>query len=199
MKAVSRIGLVFSMVVVMAVCGGGSDDHTAVAASTATGWQGKIRGAENGDVKGTGVFFCIEARSMGSGTAPATLVVADGAGLRAFGVTFSLPRGLATGKHPVSASTVWDVGNRIQTRIDVAENHKVKSFDTKSYGATVSGYVNIHSLPDGSIQSAGKEVSGEYDIQIANSKGEMVTASGAFDFFAPKDVTSGRQWFCKGP
>lgn len=145
---------------------------------------------------GPGRFSCMDSMPMTpSSQSPATLVLSDGGRTSAFRISFTLPRNIGLGKHPLAASTVFDLGRVIQIRVDTNGN-MVDFFDKNP-----AGYLTIDAFPDGSAGSAGKEVRGQYDVRVENRKGEWINVKGTFQFAAPEEVSGGpaKQWFCKDP
>jgi hypothetical protein len=167
-----------------------------VLAGAETGWHGEITGLIQGTVNGPGRFFCIDSMPMASGRAPATLVIADGGRAGRYGVTFSLPRNTGSGKHPLVASTVWDIGKVIQVRVDARNGNAIESF-----GTNPDGFLSIEALPDGLAGAAGKEVRGLYEVRLENTRGESIHVSGSFKFSAPAEISADprKQWYCKDP
>ena len=146
------------------------------AQSKDAGFEAVITGSYEGEVSGPGVLvFLPEAGFEKRGY----FFLSDGQGLRPHGVTFVLPRGLATGKHALESPSPLDIGTVLSVRVDRDMGDSVLSFETNT-----SGFLDLTAMPDDETSVSGSEVAGSFEFETEGRTGEKITVKGTFSFKA---------------
>ena len=146
------------------------------AQSKDAGFEAVITGSYEGEVSGPGVLVLLpEAGFEKRGY----FFLSDGQGIRPHGVTFVLPRGLATGKHALESPSPLDIGTVLSVRVDRDMGDSVLSFETNT-----SGFLDLTAMPDDETSVSGSEVTGSFEFETEDRTGEKITVKGTFSFKA---------------
>jgi len=139
-------------------------------------FQAAITGAYKGEVSGNGVLVLLpEAGFEKQGY----FFLADGQGIRPHGVTFILPRGMTTGRHPLKSLSPLDIGKVPSVRVDRDKGGSVMSAEKNT-----SGFLELDAFPVAERKLSGSDVSGSFEFETEHLNGEMITVRGSFSFKA---------------
>jgi hypothetical protein len=138
------------------------------------GFEASISGSYEGKVTGSGVLkFLPNAGFKKQGY----FFLADSQGVRPFGVTFVLPRGLRPGKHTLKSPSPFDIGSVPSVRVDRDMGKSVVSADKNT-----SGFLNLTAFPNDETKLIGSDVRGNFEFETKNKKGEKISVKGQFTF-----------------
>lgn len=139
-------------------------------------FQAAIAGAYEGEVSGNGVLVLLpEAGFEKQGY----FFLADSQGIRPHGVTFILPRGMTTGRHPLKSLSPLDIGKIPSVRVDRDKGGSVMSAEKNT-----SGLLELDAFPLAGRKLSGSDVSGSFEFETEHLNGEMITVRGSFSFKA---------------
>jgi hypothetical protein len=139
-----------------------------------TGFESSISGAYQGQVRGGGTLkFLANAGFKQQGY----YFLADGQGVRPFGVTFVLPRGIGRGKHSLKSPSPLDIGTLPSVRVDRDLGASVASADRKT-----SGFLNLTAFPRDERTLVGARVQGSFEFETESVAGERIKVTGWFSF-----------------
>ncbi len=142
--------------------------------TNAVGFEAVITGSYEGNVSGTGVLVLLpKARFEKLGY----FFLADAQGIRPYGVTFILPRGLAPGKHILESPSPLNIGTVPSVRVDRDMGNSVLSADRNT-----SGFVDLTAFPNDERKLSGSDVVGSFDFQTEDPKGKKIAVKGKFSF-----------------
>lgn len=151
--------------------------ENAPSASADAGFSATVTGAVEGRVSGGGVLHFIESgRHDGEGY----YFLADGRGLRDYGVTFTLPAGVRTGRHALKSPHPLDAGSVPSVRVDHDDGDNTLSWEQNTTGA-----LNLSTFPQDGVGL----VEGDFEFQTENANGEIVRVRGSFSFTAELGTT----------
>ncbi len=149
-------------------------ESPAPAETKAVGFEAIISGAYDGEVSGTGVLMLLpEAGFEHQGY----FFVADGQGIRAHGLTFVLPRGIAPGKHTLESPAPLDIGTAPSVRVDRDMGDSVLSSQLNT-----SGFLDLIAFPHSENQLSGSDVAGSFEFDTEDLRGRRISVSGRFSF-----------------
>ncbi len=97
----------------------------------AAGFEAVITGAYNGMVSGVGVLKLLPNAGFKK---QGYFFLSDGQGIRPFGVTFVLPRGLGPGKHILRSPSPFEIGTMPSVRVDRDMGKSTVSADISATG-----------------------------------------------------------------
>ncbi len=95
------------------------------------GFEAVIAGSYDGEVSGNGVLVLL---LEGGFERQGYFFLSDGQGIRSYGVTFVLPRGLAPGKHTLESPSPLDIGTVPSVRVDRDMGDSVLSSEINTSG-----------------------------------------------------------------
>lgn len=144
--------------------------------TNAVGFEAVITGSYEGKVSGTGILVLLPKAGFEK---QGYYFLADGRGIRSYGVTFILPRGLAPGKHMLKSPPPLNIGTVPSVRVDRDMGSSVLSADRNT-----SGSVNLIAFPKDESKLSGSDVVGSFEFQTQDPKGQKVTVKGKFSFKA---------------
>lgn len=140
------------------------------------GFDAVITGAYDGDVSGAGVLkFLPDAGFDKQGY----FFLADGQGIRAHGVTFVLPRGLAPGRHELASPSPLELGTVPSVRVDRDMGDSVLSSEMNT-----SGFLDLTAFPEDENGLSGSDVAGRFEFETEDPKGRRISVTGRFSFKA---------------
>lgn len=140
----------------------------------AVGFEATVSGAYEGKVSGTGVLVLLpEAGFAHQGY----FFVADGQGIRAHGLTFVLPRGIAPGKHTLESPAPLNIGTAPSVRVDRDMGDSVSSSQLNT-----SGFLDLIAFPHSENQLSGSDVTGSFEFETEDLRGRRISVSGRFSF-----------------
>ena len=138
------------------------------------GFEAVITGSYEGDVAGAGALVLLpEAGFEKQGY----FFLADGQGIRPHGVTFVVPRGLAPGKHKLESPSPFDIGTVPSARVDRDMADAVLSSEKNT-----SGFLDLIAFPDDESKLSGSDVTGSFEFETENPRGQRITVKGKFSF-----------------
>jgi hypothetical protein len=138
------------------------------------GFEAVITGSYEGKVSGNGVLVLLpEAGFEKQGY----FFLADGQGIRPYGVTFILPRGLAPGKHILESPSPFNIGTVPSVRVDRDMGDSTLYADKNT-----SGFVDLIAFPNDERKLSGSDVVGSFEFQTEDLKGQEITVKGKFSF-----------------
>ncbi len=138
------------------------------------GFEAVITGSYEGKVSGIGVLKLLPKAGFKK---QGYFFLADGQGIRPFGVTFVLPRGLGPGKHILRSPSALDIGTVPSVRVDRDMGNSVASADKNT-----SGFLNLIAFPDDESKLSGADVMGSFEFETKGLRGEKITVKGQFTF-----------------
>lgn len=141
------------------------------------GFSATVTGAVEGRVSGEGVLHFIENDGRGC---KGYYFLADGRGLRDYGVTFTLPAGTQAGRFALESPHPLDVGTVASVRVDHDAGDR-----TLSWEQNTTGMLNLSAFPQG----GGGLVEGDFEFQTENANGDRVRVKGSFSFTAKIETT----------
>ena len=138
------------------------------------GFEAYISGSYEGQVRGDGVLkFLPNAGFKKQGY----FFLADGQGVRPFGVTFVFPQGISRGKHRLNSPSPFDIGTTPSVRVDRDLGKSVASAERNT-----SGFLNLTAFPSGERNLSGSTVRGNFEFQTESRAGEKISVKGWFSF-----------------
>ncbi len=138
------------------------------------GFEAVITGSYEGEVSRTGVLVLLpEAGFEKQGY----FFLSDGHGIRPHGVTFVLPRGLTPGKHILESPSPLDIGTVPSVRVDRDMGDSVLSAEMNT-----SGFLDLTAFPDDENKLSVSDVTGSFEFQTEDRKGQEITVKGTFSF-----------------
>ena len=140
----------------------------------AVGFEAVITGSYEGNVSGTGVLILLPKAGFEK---QGYFFLSDAQGIRPYGVTFILPRGLAPGKHILKSPSPLGIGTVPSVRVDRDMGSSVVSADRNT-----SGFVDLMAFPDDERKLSGFDVVGIFEFQTEDPKGQEITVKGKFSF-----------------
>jgi hypothetical protein len=140
----------------------------------AAGFEAVITGAYNGKVSGVGVLKFLP---QGGFKKQGYFFLADGQGIRPFGVTFVVPRGISPGKHTLKSPSPFGIGTVPSVRVDRDMGKSTVSADKNT-----SGFLNLTAFPDDEKKLSGSDVAGSFEFETEGLRGEKITVKGRFTF-----------------
>ncbi len=170
-----RVLLVACLASILPACDESPSQAGAEASNTKdAGFEAVISGSYAGEVSGSGVLmFLPDAGFEKQGY----FFLADDRGLRAHGITFVLPRGLAPGRHRLESPSPLDLGTVPSVRVDRDTGDAVISADRNT-----SGFLDLTAFPEGEGDIRGSDVAGRFEFETQDPKGERIAVKGAFSF-----------------
>ena len=140
------------------------------------GFEAIITGSYEGEVSGIGVLMLLpEAGFENQGY----FFLSDGQGIRPHGVTFVLPRGLTPGNHILESPSPLDIGTVPSVRVDKDMGDSVLSSEKNT-----SGSLDLIAFPDDENSLSGSDVTGSFEFETEDPKGQKITVKGTFSFKA---------------
>lgn len=143
------------------------------------GFRADISGAVHGRIVGPGVVRYLPPADVVMGRRPGYYFIADDAGLRELGVTFTVPLGATEGSHALVSVSPLEIGTVFAVRADRSTGNQTHSFDMGS-----SGTIELLDFPDAPGDLPGHRIAGNFDFTARDSDGNPISASGTFDFTA---------------
>ncbi len=140
----------------------------------AAGFEAIITGAYNGKVSGVGVLKLLPNAGFKK---QGYFFLADGQGIRPFGVTFVLPRGLGPGKHTLKSPFPLEIGTVPSVRVDRDMGNSTVSADKNT-----SGFLNLIAFPGDEKKLSGSDVMGDFEFETEGRRGEKIAVKGRFTF-----------------
>jgi hypothetical protein len=140
------------------------------------GFEAVITGSYEGKVSGIGVLVLLPDAGFEH---QGYFFLADGQGIRPHGVTFVLPRGLTPGKHILESPSPLDIGTVPSVRVDRDMGDSVLSAERNT-----SGFLDLIAFPDNENKLSGSDVTGSFEFQTEDPKGQEITVKGKFSFKA---------------
>ena len=141
---------------------------------TTPGFNAQIVGAYDGQVSGAGVLVFVANSGFDK---KGLYFLADGRGIRPHGVTFILPRELATGRHELSSPTPFELGSVPSVRVD-RDTGKA----TVSSEKNTSGFLTLIAFPSDKTDLSGSSVAGNFEFQTEDRDGQKIRVKGTFLF-----------------
>jgi hypothetical protein len=138
------------------------------------GFEGVITGSYEGNVSGKGALVLLPKAGFEK---QGYFFLADARGIRPYGVTFVLPRGLAPGKHILRSPSPLNIGTVPSVRVDRDMGNSVLSADRNT-----SGFIDLTAFPDDENKLNGSDVVGSFEFQTEDPKGQEITVKGKFSF-----------------
>ena len=142
--------------------------------SKAAGFEAVITGAYGGKVSGVGVLKLLP---KGGFKKQGYFFLADGQGIRPFGVTFVLPRGIGPGKHTLKSPSPFGIGTVPSVRVDRDMGNATVSADKNT-----SGFLNLTAFPNDEKKLSGSDVTGNFEFETEGLTGEKIMVKGRFIF-----------------
>lgn len=152
------------------------DDPENVSAG-AGNFVAEVSGAVSGRVSGPGIIRFLPASETNFATRPAYFFVADDAGVRELGITFTIPANTRPGSYQLVSAHPLDSGNEFEVRVDRSAGDRTESFELNTKGT-----ITIESFPNHGDDVAGSRVVGRFDFSTQDRNGREVTGKGSFDF-----------------
>ncbi len=140
----------------------------------AAGFEAVITGAYNGMVSGVGVLKLLPNAGFKK---QGYFFLSDGQGIRPFGVTFVLPRGLGPGKHILRSPSPFEIGTMPSVRVDRDMGKSTVSADKNT-----SGFLNLIAFPGDEKKLSGSEIMGNFEFETEGLRGEKIAVKGRFTF-----------------
>lgn len=140
------------------------------------GFEAVITGTYDGEAFGNGVLVLLPDAGFEK---QGYFFLSDGQGIRPHGVTFVLPRGLTTGKHTLESPSPFDVGMVLSVRVDKDMGDSVLSSEKNT-----SGFLDLIAFPDDENNLSGSDVTGSFEFETEDPKGQKITVKGTFSFKA---------------
>jgi len=103
--------------------------------------------------------------------------LSDGQGIRPHGVTFVLPPGIAPGKHRLESPPPLSIGTVPSVRVDRDMGDSVLSSEKNT-----SGFLDLTAFPDDRSRSSGSDVTGSFEFETEDLKGQEIRVKGRFSF-----------------
>ena len=138
------------------------------------GFEAVITGSYEGEVSGIGVLMLLP---EGGFENQGYFFLSDGQGIRPHGVTFVLPRGLAPGKHRLESPSPLSIGTVPSVRVDRDMGDSVLSSEKNT-----SGFLDLIAFPDDENKLSGSVVTGSFEFDTEDLKGQSITVKGKFSF-----------------
>lgn len=138
------------------------------------GFRATLMGANTGTIQADGVLKCIRPHEAFGEMRPGYFFLADGQGVRDYGITFTLPLSATTGEHTLQAHNPFDVGTIYEARIDIDVPDENR---TASYQKLPEGVIVLTSMYS---RADMKPVKGTFDFSVENNVGERIHAAGQF-------------------
>ena len=138
------------------------------------GFEAVITGSYDGDVSGRGVLVLLADAGFEK---QGYYFLSDGQGIRDHGVTFILPRGIASGRHNLQSTSPLDIGKSPSVRVDRDTGDATLSADKNT-----SGYLELTAFPNDESKLTGSSVGGEFSFQTEDVDGVKITVTGTFSF-----------------
>ena len=138
------------------------------------GFGAVITGSYEGEVSGIGVLMLLP---EGGFEKQGYFFLSDGQGIRPHGVTFVLPRGLAPGKHQLESPPPLSIGTVPSVRVDRDMGDSVLSSEKHT-----SGFLNLIAFPDDQNELSGSDVTGNFEFEAEDLKGQRIRVKGEFSF-----------------
>ncbi len=138
------------------------------------GFEAVIAGSYDGEVSGNGVLVLL---LEGGFERQGYFFLSDGQGIRSYGVTFVLPRGLAPGKHTLESPSPLDIGTVPSVRVDRDMGDSVLSSEINT-----SGFLDLIAFPEDENELSGSDVTGSFEFETEDRKGGKITVKGMFSF-----------------
>ncbi len=141
------------------------------------GFSAVITGAYQASVTGAGVLALLP---QGGFEKQGYLFLADGQGLRPYGVTFVLPTGSGLGRHELENPSPIDIGTVPSVRVDRDTGEAVTSFQTNT-----AGFIELTAFPADVVNPSGSLVAGRFEFDTENEEGDRIRVAGEFSFVSP--------------
>ena len=138
------------------------------------GFEAAITGSYEGKVSGAGVLKLLPRAGFKK---QGYFFLADGQGIRPFGVTFVLPRGLGPGKHTLKSPSPLDIGTVPSVRVDRDMGKSTEYADKNT-----SGFLNLIAFPGDERKLSGSDVMGNFEFETEGLGGEKIAVKGRFTF-----------------
>ena len=150
-----------------------------------------VSGAVNGEVSGTGIVTYLGPRERDTvtGNRPGYFLIAnintDFPGERGFTITFRIPDKAQPGNYALKTPDPRKVGENFDVRVERVVEGKLISYQTNTDGTiTLSRF-----SPDRAYPDIG-DITGTFQFVTENSKGDRISANGAFEFPLKKRVVT---------
>ena len=140
------------------------------------GFEAVITGSYEGDISGAGVLMLLPDAGFEK---QGYFFLSDGRGIRPHGVTFVLPRGFAPGKHALESISPLEIGTVPSVRVDRDMGDSVVSSERNT-----SGFLDMTAFPDDESSLSGSAVTGHFEFETEDRKGQRITLRGNFSFRA---------------
>ena len=148
--------------------------HFSQADEIKRGFEARIEGAYEGQVSGAGVLVFLANAGFDK---QGYYFLADGRGIRPHGVTFILPRGLATGRYELTSTSPFDIGTVPSVRVDRDIGNATISSEKNT-----SGIIVLNAFPIDTSELSGSNVAGNFEFQTEDRDGQTVMVKGVFSF-----------------
>jgi hypothetical protein len=155
----------------LAACGGSRDS------GATSGFLAEVTGAATGEVFGPGLIGFLPPSEAAFGPRPGYYFVADDAGVRALGITFTIPATTQPGTYQLVSAPPLEIGTAFEVRVDQSTGDR-----TVSYHLNTQGTITIEAFPADGDDVAGQHVAGTFEFSTQNRAGQEVRATGSFDF-----------------
>lgn len=142
--------------------------------SSGIGFEASISGAYEGKVRGPGVLQLLPNAGFKK---QGYFFLSDSQGIRPFGVTFILPRGLGPGKHTLRNPSSLEIGTVPSVRVDRDMGNSVVSADRNTLG-----FLNLSVFPNKEGNLIGSDVRGSFEFETEGKRGERISVKGRFSF-----------------
>jgi hypothetical protein len=141
------------------------------------GFEAQIKGAYEGRVFGTGVLKFLENAGYDK---QGYYFLADGRGIRPHGVTFILPRGMATGRYELTSTSPFNIDAEPSVRVDRDTGNATISSERNT-----SGFIIVDSFPVDESKLCGSNVVGNFEFQTVDRDKQPIKVKGSFSFRVP--------------
>lgn len=157
----------------------GSSSEGRDPAAGLAGFRADVSGAVHGRIVGPGVVRYLPPAQVVMGRRPGYYFIADDAGLRELGITFTVPLGVVEGSHALTSPSPLDAGTAFAVRVDRSVGDGTRSFDVGS-----SGTIELLDFPETPEDLSGHHIAGSFSFTTRDSDGNPISARGTFDFTA---------------
>jgi len=148
-------------------------------ANAQDGFTAKITGNDEATVKSDGVIKCMPAYNSSYVDNPSYYFLADGQGIRDYGITFTIPMNTQAGKYDLIDPKPFETGKNFGVRVDIERRgNKVDSFNRKT-----EGYIKL----DSTLFNF-PSTSGSFAFSISDKRSKRITVEGNFNILASKNT-----------
>lgn len=142
-------------------------------------FEAEVSGAVTGRVLGPGLARFLPPSEANFGSIPGYFFVADGAGVRELGITFTIPANTEPGVYRLESAPPMEVGTAFEVRVDRSVGNRTESFE-----ANTEGTIRLDAFPEDGSSLEGHPIRGSFDFSTQDRTGREVTVRGSFEFRA---------------